>query len=195
MYRGPPIDDPEILARLPVEYAQLLQTMNGYVAYHGGLHVRGACLAPDWHSIRSAWEGEHAIHRLFPAVSPEDVPFAQDVFGDQFVLRQGTVWRLDAEAGTIVSLAMPLWEFDAAVRADPDEFLSLAPLREHQAQGGTIEPGQLLSVFPPFVLRSQSKPSYRAISARDRIRFLSNFAAQIKDIPDGSTVEMKVEKQ
>ena len=54
MYVGPPIDDPEMLERLPSEYRSLLAQANGYVAFHGGLHVRGACLIPEWHSLRAA---------------------------------------------------------------------------------------------------------------------------------------------
>jgi len=37
MFIGPAIDDPEILGMLPPDYRQLLETANGYVAYHGGL--------------------------------------------------------------------------------------------------------------------------------------------------------------
>src|SRR5437763_1751021 len=57
MYVGPPVDDPAILDRLPGEYRALLARANGYVAYHGGLHLRGACFAPEWHSLRAAWDG------------------------------------------------------------------------------------------------------------------------------------------
>ena len=51
MYLGPPIDDPAILESLPPELADLLRRANGYVAYDGGLHVRGACHMPEWHSL------------------------------------------------------------------------------------------------------------------------------------------------
>jgi hypothetical protein len=55
VYIGPPIDDPDILDRLPAAYRDFLARTNGYVAYGGGLHVRGACHAPGWHSLRAAW--------------------------------------------------------------------------------------------------------------------------------------------
>jgi hypothetical protein len=193
MFRGPPIDDPDVLPKLSAAHRQLLETVNGYVAYHGGFHVRGACLFPTWHSLREAWSGANAIHRLFPAVSPEDVPFAQDALGDQFVLRDGCVWKLDAEIGELKSLGMPLWDFDAAVRADPDGFLNLAPLRRFQAEGGTLEPGQLLSVVPPFVVKHEGDESYRAMAAQDRLSFLSDLAAQLRDVPDGTQIQFKVE--
>jgi hypothetical protein len=189
MYRGPPIDDNDILTRLPVEYRRLLETINGYVAYSGGLHVRGACTSPAWHSLGAAWCGDDAIHRLFPAVAPEDLPFGQDALGDQFVWRDGFVWKLDAETGDLKPLMMTLPEFDAAARADPDKFLALGPLREFQAQGGNLEPGQLLSVIPPFVFKeSAASVSYRAVPVLDRLKFLSQLACELRDVPDGGTV-------
>jgi hypothetical protein len=193
MFRGPPIDDHALLPSLSATHRQLLETVNGYVAYNGGLHVRGACLSPTWHSLRQAWSGVSAIHRLFPAVSPEDVPFGQDALGDQFVLRDGCVWKLDAEIGELKSLGMPLWDFDAAVRADPDEFLNLAPLRQFQSEGGTLEPGQLLSVMPPLVLKHDGDWNYRAIPAQDRLNFLSYLAAQLRDVPDGTQIQFRVQ--
>lgn len=191
MYRGPPIDDNDLLARLPAEYRRLLETVNGYVAYQGGLHVRGACGAPAWHSLRSAWCGVDAIHRLFPAVAAEDLPFGQDGLVDQFVLRDGYVWKLDAEIGELKPLKLTLPEFDAAVRADADEFLALGPLREFQAQGGNLEPGQLLSVMPPFVFKeSAAGVTYRAVPVLDRLKFLSHLGGELRDVHDGATVHL-----
>src|SRR5262245_33397894 len=119
MYIGPEIDDFEILGRLPDSYRSLLEVANGYVAYHGGLHIRGACLFPEWHSLRAAWSGREAIYRLFPEVLPKDIPFGEDALGDQFLLRNEVVWKLCGETGEMLSQELTLAEFDAAVRADP----------------------------------------------------------------------------
>src|SRR5262249_38743554 len=98
-YSGPPPDDGDLLTRLPAELSSLLRQPNGYIQFYGGLHVRGLCREPAWHSLRDAWDGEHAFHRLYPEVQPEDIPFAEDCLGDQFLLRDGLVWRLMAETG------------------------------------------------------------------------------------------------
>jgi hypothetical protein len=37
---GPPLDDGEILAKIPANLAGLLQPVNGFIQFHGGLHVR-----------------------------------------------------------------------------------------------------------------------------------------------------------
>src|SRR3954453_4788104 len=101
---GPPIDDPEVLGLLPPELAGLLAGQNGFVQFRGGLHVRGACRGPAWHSLREAWLGEGSFHRHYPEVRPGDVPFAEDCLGDQFLLREGRVWRLAGETGEVVPL-------------------------------------------------------------------------------------------
>ncbi|HEX9961810.1 MAG TPA: hypothetical protein VGB00_12805, partial [Pyrinomonadaceae bacterium] len=96
-YAGSEITDVEILAKVPEDYRQLLTETNGFVLFDGGLHVRGAVLSPDWHSLRKVWLGDFALYKLFPAIEKTDVPFAQDCLGDQFVLRNGVVYKLDAE--------------------------------------------------------------------------------------------------
>jgi hypothetical protein len=189
MYLGPPINDSEILEALPPELFNLLRRANGYVAYHGGLHVRGACREPEWHSLRAAWYGPLAVHRLFPAVHVKDIPFGEDALGNQFVLREGMVHRLDAETGELDSLEVDLSNFDAATRADPIGYLALQPLERFRAEGGMLEPGQLLSVYPPYVFReSGDGASFRAIAGADRLGFLSELAAALRDLPDGTTI-------
>jgi len=194
MYVGPPIDDLEMLERLPAPYRHLLERANGYVAYDGGLHVRGACLAPEWHSLRAAWDGDRALHRLFPAVAPGDIPFAEDALGDQYLLRAEVVHRLAGETGDVESLGVDLVGFDLAVRADPIGYLNLEPLEAFRAEGGALEPGQLLDVYPPYVFEESAVGvSFRAISAADRIEFLASLATQLRAIPDGTAVRLAID--
>jgi hypothetical protein len=194
-FTGPPLDDEEVLARLPADLVGLLRQINGFIQFEGGLHVRGACRAPAWHSLRDAWEGEAAFHRLYPEVRPEDVPFAEDCLGDQFLLRDGQVWRLWAETGEIESLEVGWSGFFEAVQADPVEYLSLYPLLQFQREGGRLEPGQLLAAFPPFCTKeSADGVSLRAIVADERRRFLAELAMQLRDVPDGGKIEFRVEE-
>ena len=193
MYTGPSIDDDAILVLLPVDLRELLRQCNGYVAFHGGLHVRGACLSPTWHSLRYWWRGAGALHVLYSEVDENDIPFAEDALGDQYLLRGGIVHRLSAEVGELQSMNVDLRRFDACVREDPVDYLSLGPLEEFRAKGGVLAPGQLLSVFPPFATKeSRAGVSYRAISTEDRIRFLAEFARQIANVQDGGRIRVHV---
>ena len=191
-YQGPPVDDPAIVAEVPIEYRELLQNVNGLIAFGGGLHIRGACAGPDWHSLRHAWRGSHALHTKFQAVRPADLPFAQDAFGDQFFLRDAQVWRLAAETGEVEPLGAGFLGFLEEACRDPIEYLRLAPLQRFRAEGGELHPGQLLNVYPPFVVESEGLPSLRAIAVADRLGFLAHLASQIADLPDGARVEFKI---
>ena len=135
-WTGPEIDDPKILRDVPEELYQLLRQVNGFILRHGALHARGGCVAPDWHSLRQAWRGEQAFHATYHAVRPDDVPFAQDLFGDQFLLRRGVVWRLFAETGEMEEAAESLGDFIAQVNQDIEAFLNVGDAR--------VEPGQLM---------------------------------------------------
>jgi hypothetical protein len=173
--------DTEILDRVPEDLRQLLSETNGFALFDGGLHVRGAVLSPEWNSLRKVWIGDFALYKLFPALKESDVPFAQDCLGDQFVLRGDNVYKLDAEIGEIETLEMDLKTFLNNAQDNPVEFLSLEPLLQFMTEGGKLEPGQLLSVYPPFISEdSANGVSLKAISMFDRIGFLADFASQLK---------------
>ncbi len=179
-YRGPDITDQDIFGKLSEDYQNLLRQANGFIAFAGGLHVRGACLTPEWHSIRKVWLGDFALYKLYSSLNQTDAPFAQDCVGDQFILREGMVHRLRAETGELHDLQMDLQTFMRSAQDDPVEFLSLYPLLQFQNEGGELEPGQLLSVYPPFCTKeSKNGVSLKAVPVFDRLEFLAYFSRQI----------------
>lgn len=191
---GPEATDDEVLQVLPADYRALLVKVNGCVLFAGGLHVRGACRFPEWHSLWRVWIGPDALSDLYPTLQRSDIPFAQDVCGDQFLIRDGSVIRLNSETGDITKLGMTWQSFFDAAASNPPDFLSLQPLIEYTAKGGKVCPGELLSVYPPFcTAESASGVSLRTIPALDRIRFLADFAAQIRDLPENAEIRVRGE--
>ncbi|HEY0071317.1 MAG TPA: hypothetical protein VGE04_15235 [Chloroflexia bacterium] len=194
-YEGPPIDDRETLTHLPADLRNLLEQLNGFIQFGGGLHVRGACVEPAWHSIRETMAGELALHERYPHMLPTDVPFAQDAVGDQYLLRDGVVHWLYAETGDLESLRIGLIEFIEAAQSNPDEYLGLQLLRRFIAGGGTLQPGELLHVYPPLcTVEAKSGVSITAVPAAERLRFLAQFAAQVRGVSAGGQIEMRVEE-
>ncbi len=186
---GQPIDDASILERLPIEISDFLRKRNGFVAVHGGFHVRGACIAPPWHSIRAAWEGEYALQFLYPDVKAHDIPLAEDCFGDQYLLREGSVVRLVGESGEVEAMECDWEQFLANIEADPIEYLNLGLLERFQTQFGPLAPGYLIHAYPPFVAAECHNPTLRAISSLELRSFHADFARQIRNIPDGSRIK------
>jgi len=190
-YVGPPVDDPGTLKQLPADLRALLEERNGFIAYRGGLHLRGACHAPRWHSLGYWWRGDDALHRLFTAVQPSDVPFGEDALGDQFLLRDGEVHRLVAESGELEALGMGLRGFLHASANDPEGFLSLEPLYHFLDEGGTLMPGQLLSVYPPFATEeARNGVTLKPVPAEERIHFLAKLAEAVSRHVDGTRLEI-----
>ncbi len=192
-FQGPPINDSEILARLPQDLRQLLAEVNGFIMFDGGLHLRGACVGPEWHSLRKVWEGELALSSLYPVIRPEDVPFAEDCMGDQFVLRDGVIHQLAAETGQLSSLEVGLFDFLDKAQKSPIEYLSLHPLIQFQReQGRFISPGELLDANPFFCMaESGAGVQLKAVPALERLSFLAHVAGQISKLPDGAKIQFK----
>jgi hypothetical protein len=192
-YQGPALDGATLLARLPKVYRQLLEQVNGFVKLHGGLHIRGVCTAPEWHSLSTVWEGRLVLSQHYPIVEPSDVPFGQDVVGDQFLLRGDRIYRLSAETGDLVSLGCGLMTFLEQAQRDPVGYLKLQPMLRFFNEGGRLEPGELLSVYPPFCTKESAQGvSLRAVPALERLSFLADFARQIMSLPEGSAIKIKV---
>lgn len=193
-YQGPSFQvDPEVEALLPDNLLALLQQINGFIQFGGGLHVRGLCDEPNWHSLRSALFGENAIHKLYPAVATTDVPFAQDCVADQYLLRERQVLKLHAETGELECLGLSLGAFLSASSNEPIGFLGLEPLLQIQEQGQYLAPGQVIHVYPPFCTKeAQNGVSLKPVSTVEAMAFLSGFSKQINALDNGNTIEFQI---
>jgi hypothetical protein len=190
---GPPVDEPSMLDVLPEDLRKLLAQVNGFIQFNGGLHVRGVCQTPAWHSLFEAWMGAEAFHSRYAAVSRQDIPFAQDSVGDQFLLRNGSVIKLFAETGEIEEQKLPLMAFLALVQSKPVETLSLEPLIQFRTEGNMLQPGELLNVYPPFcAVESESGVSLAAVPAFQRQRFLADLSAQLTHVPNGEAIQIEI---
>src|SRR5262249_39670927 len=148
---GPAFEEGSLLIpALPDNLVGLLRQINGFILFEGGLHVRGVCADPEWHSLASVLKGPKALHVLYPSLHVSDIPFAQDCVADQYILRERVVHKLEAETATLTSLDLTLPEFCEVVQTNPVEFLGMQPLLRFQQDGGVLQPGQVLHVYPPF---------------------------------------------
>ncbi|HQU81676.1 MAG TPA: SMI1/KNR4 family protein [Pyrinomonadaceae bacterium] len=182
-YTGTEITDEETFKKLPEDLQHLLKVHNGFIAFDGGLHIRGVTDFPDWHSIQKVWFGDFALYKLFPSLNKNDIPFGQDCLGDQFILRDKRVWQLNAETDDLENLNLTLNEFLERAEENPVDFLSLEPLKKFIYEGGNLINGQLLNVYPPFCTEESANGiSLKAVPMFERIGFLSDFAKQIKNL-------------
>jgi hypothetical protein len=193
IYKGPPLENPSVLQGLPGELFEVLWQVNGFVAYAGGLHVRGFVDDPDWHSFSRYHSGEMALAGLYPQIKKYDFPFGQDFLGNQFLLRDSEVFKLRADTGEVSSLRVDLAEFFEAAKKDPVSYLSLELLALFHEQNGGLQPGQLIHTMPPLCLKREDKKlAMKAVAADNAISFLAHFARQINEAPEGTEINLRL---
>jgi len=188
-FQGPPVDDMELFPLLRPKLRALLEQINGFIQFGGGLHVRGACRYPEWHSLRRAWMGKEALHQFYRTITATDVPFGQDFLGNQFLMRGDHVIKLLGETGEVEELGLPLLDFIEAAQADPDTVLNLEPLRLFQQQGGSLDPGELLQAEPPLCTQeADDGVGLTPVPVDEQLAFLRQFYGRIKCVSEDGKI-------
>jgi len=187
IYSGQKIDDFDTFDILPDYLKDFFLVQNGFIAFKGGLHIRGCVKTPSWHSINESWFGDIKLSGLFDSIDINDIPIGQDCFGDQFVIRHNSVWHLFAEIDEIVDLGLNFNEFIEQIYNSPKEFLNIDLI-----DNINLKPGQLINVVPPFCIKADKGYSFKPIGTESQIKYLSFLSKQIKNLPNGTTIDFEI---
>jgi hypothetical protein len=193
-YTGPEFDETSnIIEILPDNLVSLLRQINGFVQYGGGLHLRGVCNEPEWHSIENMMNGPFSLHNSYPAITDTDIPFAEDCVGDQFLLRNRNVIKLLSETGEVEEYGFGLATFLNNAAENPVEFLGMESLLQLQNEGGELKPGELIHVYPPFCTKEAANGvSLKAVPSSEALLYLADFSKQISGLGEGEQFEVKL---
>jgi hypothetical protein len=136
-------------------------------------------------------------------MTKEDVPFAQDFLGNQYILRDEQVMRVMGEtaelgpplpgltaiqSGRVVEVpALSLGVFIQAIHGFKGA-LNLELLDQYLKAGHTLDPGDLMHVYPPMC--SQEAASGIGLSAipmraEKRLDFLASVVRAVRDAGPG----------
>jgi len=176
---------------LPKYLQEFYDEINGVIAYEGGLQIRSCSKSPKWNSLYEFWKGDSALYKAYDGMTETDIPFAQDCLGDQYFMRNDQVHLLNSENGAIDNLGIDFWQFIDNCVNDPEDFLDLEPLIDFLEGGDSLEPGELLHIFPPFSLaESEEGVTIMKLPIEDRMSFLIDLNNQIKNMKDGDTISI-----
>ena len=172
-------------------HRRFLSNHGELIAFNGAVRIFGDTPA-RMHSIRE-WNAESGWRSAYGALSKGLLFFAEDFLGNQFGATDVGVFRFDGETGERRRLAAGFREWTAWLVGDPENNLSLSLLRAWQAKNGSLQPDAHLCPTFPFVLAAHvSLADLHPIERTDSMRFKGNFAVQIHDLPDGSSIRLKV---
>lgn len=179
--------DGVLLTFLPDELRELIEPTGGFIIHHGAIHFRGCTFEPEWNALRPIYHGEQSLKTLYPAVDVDDIPFAQDQVGDQYLLRDVEVMHLNAETGEISRFAKCLAEFIDGIQEDIEDYLNVSLHRR-------LEPGMALQASPPFCVKESGEgcASLRPVPVLELLQFHADFAQQITNIPDDELIQIQI---
>lgn len=153
--------------------------------YSGGLQIRSEEAANSFYRIDTFLKGELALHKLYKGVEPDDIPIAQDCFGDQFLIRKGKVFRLYAETGELEPYDLNWEQFLEWVNEDPIERLEID-------EDLDLEVGKLLFAYPPFCTKEGENARINPIDGKEVIRFHAKFAKELSALEDGQQIKLEI---
>jgi len=177
---------------LGAELAELLMLKNGFYAYESALLVRPLRSQHpplgllEWNAP-GLWISEYAEaidHTLF---------FAEDVFGGQFCIRDQCVRAFDPETGNFEQLCDSLSQWAHLVLTDYQYRTGYPLAHSWQSKSGPLRPGMRLLPKVPFICGGKYEmENLYSISDVDAMSFRASIANQMRDLPDGSKVVLRV---
>jgi hypothetical protein len=164
-----------------------LQTGRALLSQDDQGHVMGWPMDLERWNMDVLWRGE------FEAAAKGLLFFAEDLFGVQFALSSGKVWRFDPESGERSEFAPDLDEWVKKILADYSYETGYGLAHDWQQQNGQLMDGLRLIPKIPFIMGGEYKAdNLFAIEASKGMRYRADIWKQIRDLPDGAPIQLKV---
>jgi hypothetical protein len=174
------------------ELRDLLSIRNGFFAFEKALHIYPLTKYMCETSLLS-WNGADKWRHMYPKIGPSDLFFGQDIFGMQFCLRDEGVFSLDVETGEFEMLALTLEAWAQAVLDDYEYLTGYPVAHAWQQKYGSLAEEQRLCAKIPFVAGGDFKlENLFVCSSLKAIELRADIASQIRNMPDGAKVRIRV---
>ena len=174
------------------ELLHLLELKNGFYAFESALqifpaaHFEGQMTLSRWNS-HGVWKYE------YEGIADGKLFFAQEGFGNQFCIFENQIWFFDAESGDLELSANTLEQWAAKILTDYEMQTGYPLVHQWQLRNGQLHQDHRLMPKMPFVLGGkyelENLYSLKAISA---MRTRGNLAKQIKNLPDGTKIKIRI---
>lgn len=174
------------------DHKSLLSQYNGLTAFDGGLRVFGtqSKLLPtlqEWNE-QNGWRSAYK-----ELINERLIFFAEDVFGNQFAFDDGRVVYFDVENGRASPFAKSFSEWLSITLEDPVDTLQLMLYRNWLGKGQRLEPSEHLCPVYPFIVKGNPPlEEIYPVKSMEDMMYKGNFAYQIKDVPDGAQIKIRV---
>lgn len=174
------------------ELSALLSERNGFYAFESALHVRGTCRIPGEPGLVE-WNAPDLWRSGYANLPKHVFFFAADAFGGQFCVVGDAVERMDPETGLREYLAASLEDWAGVILDDFEAQTGWPLMRDWQIRHGPLPRGKRLVPATPFVLGgSFAVENLRAVGSLEAMQFYADLATQLREVPDGSRVKLRL---
>lgn len=174
------------------ELLALYNRRNGFYTFESALHVFPACGEHHPLSLQQ-WNLAGTWKDCFAGAADGFVCFAEDIFGEQFVLAGDDIVRFNPESGESSFLASSLEEWACLMLTDYEHLSGYPLAHEWQTRSGALGEGQRLVPTIAFILGGEYTIGNLFAMERTRaMRYRGDMYRQLRDCPDGSRVKLVV---
>jgi len=171
----------------------LLGSKNGFVAFESALHVFSAGSAFGFYGLNE-WNRPDLWVSEYGGVADGFLFFAEDIFGEQFGIREHAVYRFRPETAETEFLAGDLNGWAKAILDDCDYRTGYSVARDWQYKHGPLERGRRLAPVIPFTFKETSYESSNFYAAEpvELMRFRAQLFLQTRNLQDGAGVKLQI---
>lgn len=170
----------------------ILQLKNGFFAFEKALHVFSDLGAAGDHGLIE-WNADNLWRKEYDGMADGCLFFAEDILGTQFCIHGHKIFTFEPETGRLEYMATTVEEWAETVLTDCGLWTGYRLAREWQKLHGALSIGSRLVPKVPFVLGGEYVVDnlYAAESVKS-MRFRASLAVQVRDLPDGSSVRIRL---
>lgn len=177
--------------RCPNKLKALLEMRNGFIAFESALVVfptrksKGVPGILEWNDL-NGWRNVYQ-----DVVSPEDLCFAHDLFGGQFVITKSGVIHMDPETGHVMPYADSIEGWAERLLDHYAEDTAWGLGHEWQMIHGSLPPHMRLLPKLPFVLGGEYEvENLIAVECHEAMNYWGQLYNAIKGVSDGEVVTL-----
>ena len=182
----------DVVGEVGATLADLLALKNGFYAFEGALHILPA------HCDKAAmdferWNSESLWRCDYGEITNGYIFFAEDIFGEQFAMSHDGIFRFSPETAEYELLAESLEGWAGIILNDYEVETGYELASQWQKQNRPLDLGQRLLPKTPFILGGEYEVSnLYALDAVLGMKLRADIWNQVKNLPDGAKVELKV---
>lgn len=171
----------------------VLRQRNGFYAFEGALHVFPSGSSQSEMGI-SDWNHADLWRSSYNGLADNVVFFAEDIFGGQFCIKDGSIYIFDPETGSLEYLAADVESWAEKVMHDYEVLTGYPLAHQWQKRNGPVRAGMRLLPKVPFVMGGDfSLDNLYVADAVEGMRLRADIADKIKNLPDGTQVKFSLD--